>query len=366
MNGHKTLLYGAFALAAGAMLVSSCSDWTTPEAEDFYQPPTEEYKANLKNYLQSKDHKVTFGWFGSWNTGSKANQLVGLPDSVDFVSLWLTWGPLTEAQQADLKAFQARGSRAVLCWLATNIGENITPGFQGVPPVGEAKKFWGFGDTGDINPATGTYYTSQESLDSYCAAARKYADAIADTCAKYNIDGFDMDIESWGTLIHSGKKAVVQNEFLRQLSKRFKETGRMLVIDIPGDGGWLQYYDLLEDEVVELCDYICWQTYELDGEGLDNFFDGVKSYKPEIFEHTLAKSIICSTFERAQHKYLYPVHSTWQYHGGLPHAGQGAYHIEYDYGGTPDYPTVRAGIAAQNGKLPAPEEGEASKARKRK
>lgn len=348
MNGHKTLLYSALACAAASVLISSCSDWTTPEAEDFYQPPTEEYKTNVKNYLQSKDHKVTFGWFGSWNTGSKANQLVGLPDSVDFVSLWLTWGPLTQSQQEDLRAFQQRGSRAVLCWLPTNIGENITPGFDGVPPLEEAKKYWGFGQESDINPATGKRYTRQESIDSYVAAARKYADAIADTCEKYNINGFDMDIEAMGTLIQSGDYAVVQNQFLRRLSERFKPAGRMLVIDIPGGTGWLQYYSLLEDEVVELCDYICWQTYELDVRGLDNFFDAVKARKPAIFEHTLAKSIICSTFERASDKYLYPIHSSYQYHGNLPHAGQGAYHIEYDYGGIPDYPTVRAGIAVQN------------------
>ena len=29
-------------------------------------------------------------------------------------------------------------------------------------------------------------------------AAKKYALAIVDTCNKYNIDGFDYDIEDWG------------------------------------------------------------------------------------------------------------------------------------------------------------------------
>ena len=62
----------------------------------------------------------------------------------------------------------------------------------------------------------------------------------------------------------------------------------------------------------------------------------------------MAKSVITATFERAADKYLFPVHSTWKYSGGLPHAGQGAYHIEYDYPGNPDYPYVRAGITTQN------------------
>lgn len=333
MKGLKSILFAAAALITVPAVITSCDDWTEPEAKDYYTPPTDGYYNNLKDYFNSP-HKVMFGWFGSWTGSSKANSLVGLPDSTDFVSLWLTWGPLTPAQQTDLQAFQARGSKAVMCWLATNIGENITPGYSGVPPIEAAEEFWGFTD-GDI--------------PSMIEAAKKYADAIADTCDKYNIDGFDMDIESQGTLIKGGSESrQIQNEFLRQLRSRFDESGRMLVIDIPGGTGWLHYYDYLDADVVESVDYICWQTYELDHEGLDDFFDSVKSYKPELFEKVLAKSIVTATFERAADKYLFPIQSTWEYKDGLAHAGQGAYHIEYDYPGNPDYPTVRAGITTQN------------------
>lgn len=332
MKGLKSIIFAAAAIIAGSAVISSCSDWTDPKAEDFYTPPTNGYKDNLKDYFASP-HKVMFGWFGSWSTGTKGNQLIGLPDSVDFVSLWLCFGNLTEAQQADLKAFQARGSKAVLCWLATNIGENITPGFSGVPPTEDAQEIWGF--------------TLNDSA-SMCDAAIRYANAIADTCDKYNIDGFDMDIEAHGTLIRSKNQAYVQNAFLRQLRKRFDESGRMLVIDIPGGAGWLGYYDELDDDVVESVDYICWQTYEIYGSSLDNFFDNVERYKPEIFPQVLAKSIITATFERASDKDLFPLQSTYRHYRGLPHAGQGAYHIEYDYPGNPDYPYVRKGITTQN------------------
>lgn len=332
MKGLKAIIFAAAALVAAPAMITSCDDWTEPEAKDFYKPQTPAYKNNLKDYFASP-HKVMFGWFGSWSAAAKSNQLVGLPDSVDFVSLWLCWGNLTPAQQADLKAFQDRGSKAVLCWLATNIGENITPGYSGVPPLDAAQEFWGFTD-GDI--------------PSMIEAAKKYADAIADTCDKYNIDGFDMDIESHGTLIQSGEGKVVQNEFLRQLRKRFDEKDRMLVIDIPGGTGWLGYYNELEEDVVESVDYICWQTYELGHSGLNSFFNSVKNYKPDIFKNVMEKSIITATFERAADKDLFPVHSTWSYSGGIEHAGQGAYHIEYDYPGNPDYPYVRKGITTQN------------------
>ncbi len=333
MKGLKSILFAAAALIAVPTVITSCDDWTEAEPKDFYTPPTEGYNNNLKDYFASP-HKVMFGWFGNWGGTLRQNSLIGLPDSTDFVSLWLTWGPLTPEQQADLKAFQAKGSKAVLCWLATNIGENITPGYSGVPPIDAAEEIWGF-TNGDI--------------PSMIEAAKKYADAIADTCDKYNIDGFDMDIEATGTLIMGGTESrQVQNEFLRQLRKRFDEKGRMLVIDIPGGTGWLRYYDYLDNDVVESVDYICWQTYELGHYGLDNFFDAVKRYKPELFEKVLAKSIVTATFERAVDKHYFLEQSSWRSSTGLPHAGQGAYHIEYDYAGNPDYPTVREGISIQN------------------
>ena len=105
----KKLIYG---LGIGlffsqGLLFSACSDWTDVEAEDYFEPVTEGYKNNLKDYFNSP-HKVMFGWFGNWTAASMANSLCGLPDSVDFVSLWLCWGNLNQAQQEDLKKFQPR------------------------------------------------------------------------------------------------------------------------------------------------------------------------------------------------------------------------------------------------------------------
>ncbi len=349
MKGLKAIIFAAAALITAPAVITSCDDWTEAEPNDYYTPPSDSYNNNLKEYFASP-HKVMFGWFGNWGGNLQQNSLTGLPDSTDFVSLWLTWGPLTPDQQADLKAFQNRGSRAVLCWLATNIGENITPGYSGVPPIEAAKEFWGFVQTTDINPETGTYYTQEEALATQIEAAKKYADAIADTCDKYGVNGFDMDIEAHGTLIQSTANGgnQVQNEFLRHLRKRFNKPTDLLVIDIPGGSSWLGYYNELEQDVVEMVDYICWQTYELGHSGLNNFFNAVKGYKPDIYESVLAKSIVTATFERAVDKHYFLEQSTWKSNTGLPHAGQGAYHIEYDYAGYPDYPEVRKAIGIQN------------------
>ena len=269
MKGLKSILFAAAALIAVPTMVTSCDDWTEPKAKDYFSSPanTEAYKEQLKNYFNSP-HKVMFGWFGSWSAGNISNKLIGLPDSTDFVSLWLCFGNLSEAQQADLKAFQERGSKAVLCWLPNSIGENITPGSEKlVPNAQEAFEHWGYVPESGLdvprvdengepvldeegNPIVDHY---EYTLENHIAAALKYADAIADTCEKYNIDGFDADIEGTGTLIRYGEQAVVFNEFLRRLADRFEPAGRWLVLDIPGGTGWLSYYDLLEDDVLANC-----------------------------------------------------------------------------------------------------------------
>lgn len=315
-------------------LGTACSDWTDMEAKDYYEPPTQGYQNNLKDYFNSP-HKVMFGWFGNWaGKGGSSMQysLCGLPDSVDFVSLWLCWGNLNQTQQEDLKNFQAKGSKAVLCWRAGDIGDNLTPGGN---ETAVKNAFWG------IDPS---------NEDTYIEAARKYALAIVDTCNKYNVDGFDYDIEDWGTLMSSSKPERA-NTFMRTLREEFNKTGKMLVADIPGGKSWLSFYNVLADDVVLSLDYIVWQTYELGHSGLDDFFTGpggVSSFHKDIFESTLKKSIVTATFERAIDKHYFTEQQDYHPSYGVEHAGMGAYHIEYDYPGNPDYAVVRAAIAAQN------------------
>ena len=329
MKGLKSILFAAATLIAVPAVISSCSDWTEAEPEDFYVAPTPGYQANLKDYFNSP-HKVTFGWFGNWGGTLKQNSLMGLPDSVDYVGLWLCWGNLTPEQQADLDAFHARGSHTVMSWTARNIGENLTP--EGYTP----EEYWGF--TLDNDDAG-----KQSRID----AAKRYAQAIVDTCTKSRSGGCDLDMEATGTLMNHSERQVC-NEFLRYLRAEFDKQGKWLCVDIPGGASWLSYYDLLDDDVVLSLNYIMWQTYEIAQAGIDSFFDYVKARKPAIFEQTLAKSVICATFERAVDKHYYLEQSVYRNKYGLPHGGQGAYHIEYDYAGNPDYPTVRQGIAIQN------------------
>ena len=327
MNGLRKLLYIATASAFGLpVLVTSCSDWNTPEPDVIFTPGvSEEYRENIKEYLNSP-HKVMFGWFGNWGGNSPSNSLMGLPDSIDFVGLWLVAGNLTEAQQADLKAFQETGRKTVMSWSPYNIGSGITP--ANVSP----EEFWGY------TPGVVEYMME---------ATRRFALALVDTCRKYDIGGFDVDSEGTGTLMHyyePGRSRM--NYFMRVLREEFDKDGRMLCIDIPSATGWKAYYTMYDDDVLESVDYVMWQSYEANAQTLESECKAIIS-GTGAGENVLRKSIFCATFERAVDKHLfYDTHQYFEYSGGIPHAGIGAYHIEYDYAN--DYPYVRAAISYMN------------------
>lgn len=378
MKNTKNILFGAVLglFFTFGIMGTSCSKWTQPEAEDYFEPPTQSYEEHFSDYYGSP-HKVMFGWFGNWagEGGSMGGSLMGLPDSLDFVSLWLCYGNLNEAQQKDLAAFQARGGKAYLCWTGRDIGEGLTDDKMtladgtvltkeesGLSDRDWRYKFWGIPVNYVGNPESEEYQAYRDSL---LASVERYAQAIVDTCRKYNIDGYDYDMEARGDLCTESDTTLI-NTFFRKLITEFKKDGRHLNIDIPGGSGWLEYYEDCADDVLRDVQYMLWQTYELSHSGLESFFNGtwssVRSYKPHMFEEVFKKSIPTATFERASFKYLFlESMATWVPSFGLDFAGIGAYHIEYDYpdaspadvdryGVRPgvDYPHVRKAISLMN------------------
>ncbi len=170
---------------------------------------TPEYYEALRAYKKT-DHPVAFGWFGNWvgAGASLENSLRGLPDSVDFVSIWGNWRNLTPERKADLEYVQSvKGTRALMCFIVQNVGDQLTPDGE------DASTFWGEGDEAIV----------------------KYANAICDTIDKYGYDGFDYDYEPhYG---HSGNisgNASAEKVFIETLGRRIgpkSGTEKMLVID---------------------------------------------------------------------------------------------------------------------------------------
>ena len=250
----KKLLYIILGVM-GALVFRQCSDWTEMEPK-FTEPVNingEDYYKALREYKKS-DHPIVFGWYSEW-TGAGTNmnnQLRGIPDSMDIISLWGGAFNLTEAQKSDLKEVrEKKGLRVLYCRIITNIGGGHTPAevekdyiVDGVEYKSEDEAmaaYWGwYGNYGD---------TSAEGIEK---AIRKYARVIIDSINKYNYDGFDIDFEphfGYGGNLSSYSDRM--HIFLDELSKELgpkSGTGRILMVDgepqtlKPESGPLLDYY----------------------------------------------------------------------------------------------------------------------------
>ena len=126
----RRLIYFIFASVAVLVFVQ-CSDWT--EMENKFTEPvninSEDYYRALREYKKT-DHPICFGWYSDWSgTGDDMNnQLRGIPDSMDLVSLWGGAFNLTEAQKSDLKeVWEKKGTRILYCQHIMDIGRSMTP-----------------------------------------------------------------------------------------------------------------------------------------------------------------------------------------------------------------------------------------------
>lgn len=339
-----------FALVATLSFMASCDDWTDTEIKNptdlTHTNKSDAYYKQLREYKKS-DHEVAFGWFGNWvGSGlSLENTLAGLPDSVDFVSIWGNWHSLSVDRKADLKYVQeVKGTRALLCFIVANVGDQLTPAGA------DRTEFWGEGDE----------------------AIRKYANAICDTIDKYNYDGFDWDFEpNYGSPGNIASNEEAHDVFVKEMSKRIgpkSGTGRLFVIDGEPQS--------LNSNLGRYFDYFIVQAYgsygysDLDNrlsETIRNFQNATEEADKLSPEETAKKYIVTENFEN------------WAKSGGISHTtrdgrtvpsllgmaewkpiingkavqkgGMGTYHMEYEYnvsGYNVSYPYLRKGIQIQN------------------
>lgn len=336
------LVAAAFPVFAGCDLdaeLRNPEDLINPERSDAYYAALREYKKT--------DHAVAFGWFGNW-VGSGANlenSLRGLPDSVDFVSIWGNWRNPSPEKMADMQFVRdVKGTRMLVCFIVSSIGDQLTP--EGVDPA----SYWG--------------YTSGDEA-SMTTAIQKYANAICDTIDRYGYDGFDFDFEpNYG---HSGNIAGVdyaEKAFVEAMAKRVgpkSGTGRLFVIDGEPQS--------INSEVGDCFDYFIVQAYACSGDAnLDSRlsstianFDGVlpaeevaaKYIVTENFESYAAAGGVNYTDRNGNKMMSLEGMARWNpvVNGvKVRKGGIGTYHMEYEYnaGSQPSYPALRKGIQIMN------------------
>lgn len=235
-------------LAVGALFTAGftrCSDWTEVEAlnKDTYdntEPSRPEaYYEALRAYKKT-DHALSFGWFSSWgNPGASVfNSLVGLPDSMDLVSIWDNSINLSQSKMEDLRIVQQKkGTKVLMCTFIQWVGKGFTPPeYDTDQQVRE--EFWGWVD--------GDESAIKASMD-------KYSRAIVDTLNKYGYDGLDIDFEPYidGVVGKLDENPTYVTWFLDILSQYLgprSNSGKMLVIDgeiynVPPSTG--PYFDYL-------------------------------------------------------------------------------------------------------------------------
>ena len=122
MNIKKNI----WALAAALLFATAftnCSDWTEVEAEkkvEYGNTETsrpESYYQALREWKKT-DHSISFGWFSGWGDPAvlTASMLMGLPDSMDMVSLWDNSSNLSQGKIEDLRMVQQKkGTKVLMC-----------------------------------------------------------------------------------------------------------------------------------------------------------------------------------------------------------------------------------------------------------
>ena len=290
--------------------LASCSKWTDMEIQhpvDLTKPGHDEayYKA-LRDYKNS-DHQIAFSYYSAW-TGVGTNMqssLMGLPDSVDLVSLWGGWKNPTEAQLKDLRAAQQKkGLKAMICFLVLDMGAGVTPdpteAEKATLKEGESwtHKYWGWSTA-----------QTPEGKAARRAAVVKYANAICDLIEKYGYDGFDIDAEPnyshpfstnyemWRMDREDGVSTLM-TLFIETLGKRIgpmaeTEAGRKRILAVDGEP------DALPPTHAKYFNYFIIQAYG-DGVGYSNgHFQGMlRAYKDVLsVEEICKKSIFVVNFE---------------------------------------------------------------------
>ncbi len=183
MKRSRILLYTMAFVAIG---MSSCDKWTEAEPsfkEEFGK--SKAYYEDLRNWKAAKKGKrISFGWFGGWSGegASLQSSLIGIPDSMDMVSIWGDWKNLTPAKIKDLKFVQEeKGTKVLSSLFAKNVGDGFTP--EGVT----VKDYWGW----DPNETA----LNEEPSENQKLAIQKYARAIVDLTLNNGYDGVDIDHE---------------------------------------------------------------------------------------------------------------------------------------------------------------------------
>ncbi len=319
----KLKIAGLFsvALLAGAMF--SCTD---VENEEIQKPYTysDQYYENLRAYKAS-DHQISFVWFADYTSShSMGIRFMGLPDSIDIVSLW---GGIPNPKDYPLVYEEMRFCQKVKGMKFTYV---TFPGVNGLDWVMSKP-------------------TAEERI-------QVYADSLLRIVYNNDLDGMDLDYEIAGDWMHGANFVNLIKYLGQHIGPKGKDPSKLLIVD-----GW----PIGDASVYEYMSYFVAQAYNCTGSAnLQDRFDQVwhdgAGLPPEKYIVTenmgdyYANGGVAFTeadgnqyTENGARLYSLEGMARWNPTQGKK-AGFGAFFCQRDYNSNPPYKYLRRGIQAQN------------------
>ncbi len=285
---------------------------------------SDEYYANLRAYKKSK-HQICFGWYADYSqTFSYGMHFMGLPDSIDIISLW---GGIPDKEKEPKTYEEMRFVQKV-------------KGMKLVMPI--------------IVQVEGSGHEATEE------GAKAYADELIDMVFDNDLDGLDIDWEPVsGTYLNNASNFA---KMVEHCSKRLgpqSGSGKMLIVDY--------YNHTLPNNIEPYLDYVVNQAYTQgttsnSGANLQTRYNRVAAWcPPEKFivtenigdwwqnggsPFTEANGNTISPFDGLR-MYSLEGMARWQPTQGQK-AGFGAFYFVRDYNSNPPYKYMRRAIQAAN------------------
>lgn len=315
---HKNSFY----ILALIIVLISCKKQNEATPLSLQKPivGSEEYYANLRAYKKS-DHEIFYAFIGSsGEPGAPTDYsvLAKLPDSIDIVSLWGGWPPVGSYNYQVMKS--TREKKGTTFVGVTIVSDNLLT----MADSSFFKKY---------NNGITSYNGQNDSLLS--AGFKVAAKALADSIAKYEVDGYDFDYEPSGLLSSRTAFKLYITEVAKYLGPNSK-TGKLLIID--------SFTEDVPTELIPLIDYYVLQNYSPQG-GKADFTSRISNQIPGMPSNRV---ISVENFEDLWSTGgLLLSYAAWNPADGRK-GGCGAYHAEYEYGNTPDYSYCRKAIQLMN------------------
>lgn len=345
----KTMKYLLLGAAAASVAVA-CSDWTEMEQKfpaDMTNIHEDDYYANLRAYRES-EHEIMFGYWQGFGGASSSyeHSLMGLPDSLDMVSMWGAGFNYSEAQMADLRmAHEKKGIKCLMVFICHSVGTQISPDFVQNASEENPARIWD-AESGEYReytdwqsarrafwglPAQDGPNNTPEQDAMAIRAVERYADSLCYLIDKLELDGFDWDFE-YGYSVGDGVGDIIgdHSTISRQqghdrtlaFARRMRENlgDKIFMIDgVP--------QRMLAPEACIYFDYFAHQAYGSGGtskseSAMDSRYgETVTAFSPYLKEEEIAKrTILVETFEgqyQANGKTYYG-YTQWTLRNGTP------------------------------------------------